>query len=189
MTGADIEAALQAVGDLLAETGPPIRLVVVGGASLSVGGWVARATTDVDVLARATAAGLVHPDPLPDALVRAAATVARDFRLAPDWLNTHVALQRSQGMPPGLARDLDWRTYGPLSVGFAGRRTLIALKLFAAADRGPRNVRVQDLLALRPTDDELRTAATWVQTQDASPVFADLLDDVIRHAQRQRTHP
>ena len=40
------------------------------------------------------------------------------------------------------------------------RSALLALKLFAAVDRGPRSVHMQDLLALRPTSLELKDAAT-----------------------------
>lgn len=47
---------------------------------------------------------------------------------------------------------------------------MIALKLFAAIDRGPRSVHMQDLLRLEPSDEELESAAAWVGTQDASEV-------------------
>jgi hypothetical protein len=59
---------------------------------------------------------------------------------------------------------------------------LIFFKLFAAADApGPSSVHYQDLLALRPNAAELQAAGAWVATQDASPVFADVLDTVLRH--------
>ena len=107
--------------------------------------------------------------------------MARDFGLPKDWMNTAIGAQWRQGLPPWLGTDVTWRTYGGLTVGLAGRRTLIALKLFAAVDQGPQSVHYQDLVALSPTPEELEAAAEWVRTQDASDAFARMLDEVIRY--------
>jgi hypothetical protein len=128
---------------------------------------------------------LVHPDPLPDYLARAIATVARDFGLPSNWMNTDVALQWRSGLPPSLNQDLSWRRFDALRVGLAGRRGLIPLKLFAVVDDGPRGVHFQDLVTLRPTRDELNEAAKWVQTQDASSIFGQMVTEVV-DALRQR---
>lgn len=67
-------------------------------------------------------------------------------------------------------------------VGLVGRYDLIFFKLFAAADStGPTSVHYQDLLALRPSAEELRSAVAWVETQDASPEFAAVLHRVVTH--------
>lgn len=183
-----MEEALQAVGDLLAAEQTAEAVVVVGGASLSLLCLVPRATRDVDVIARAVPpepdmvmerAALVPPDPLPEPLLRAIRTVARDFRLPSDWMNTEVALQWRTGLPPGLEENLSWRRYGNLHVGLVGRQTLLALKLFAAVDGAPGSVHFQDLVALRPTPEELHAAAGWVRTQDVSPVFARMVQEVM----------
>lgn len=140
--------------------------MVVGGVALSLLGLVPRTTRDVDVIARTAEAEaeeaadspyerLVPPEPL----ARAIATGARDFGLPPDWMNTDVALQWRAGLPPGLAEELSWRSYEALRVGLAGRRTLVALKLFAAVDGGPGGVHFQDLVALAPAEEELAQAA------------------------------
>ncbi len=182
-----IERALMALGELLAAEGDEVHLIAVGGAALRLLGLIDRTTSDVDVIARLPdASGPVSPpDPLPPAVVRAAAAVARDLGLPADWLNTEIAAQWRTGLPPALGDDLSWRRFGGppggLHLGLVGRRTLIALKLFAAADRGPRSVHFQDLRALRPTRLELETAAEWVRTQDANPAFADLVDQVVDH--------
>jgi hypothetical protein len=186
MRAHDLAEALAACGDLLAAEAQEVAIVVVGGATLNLLGLVRRSTSDVDVIARADMHGgeftLVRAEPFPEALVLAAARVARDFGLAPDWLNADVGKQWTQGLPPGMEHDLTWRRYGGLHVGLAGRRTLIALKLFAAVDGGPGSVHLQDLLALRPSTNELAEAHAWVRTQDASPGFAAILRQVVERA-------
>jgi hypothetical protein len=178
---------LHAVGDHLAAEGCEASIVVVGGASLNLLGIVERATHDVDVIARASGVdgpdpvGLHPGQPLPEALSRAVRKVARDYSLREDWLNAEVSSQWSQGLPPTLPQDIEWRKFGALDVGLVGRRTLIALKLFAAADRGPRSVHLQDLRALAPTQDELDEAKEWVLTQDASPLFPRMVTGAIEH--------
>ncbi|HEX8243063.1 MAG TPA: hypothetical protein VF541_06200 [Longimicrobium sp.] len=184
--------ALDAVGAILEIESAPVAVVVVGGATLHLLGLVTRTTQDVDVIARAvTPVGedpvvLMPADPLPEPLARAIARVSRDFGLPADWMNTAVARQWSQGLPPWLAEDLEWRRYGALQVGLAGRRTLIALKLFAAVDQSLRSVHAQDLIALAPTDAELDEASGWVLTQDASHVFPQLVSQVVQHVRDAR---
>jgi hypothetical protein len=186
-----LDPALAAVGELLEKERTEVALVVVGGATLNLLGLIDRTTQDVDVIARAeepigVPARLAPPDPLPNALQHAILRVARDFGLAPDWINTAIARQWSQGLPPWLPHDITWRRYGGLHVGLAGRRTLIALKLFATVDQSVRSVHAQDLLALNPSDAELEEAASWVVTQDASESFPRLVAEVVEHVRAHR---
>jgi hypothetical protein len=103
-------------------------------------------------------------------------------------MNGEVGAQWTQGLPPRLLEDTVWRNYGGgLDVGLVGRRTLIALKLHAAADRNPSSVHTQDLIALRPTDSELRDAAAWVRTQDMAEEWPLLIDQVIAHVRHDRS--
>jgi len=181
----DISRALSALGEQLAAEGEEASIVVVGGAALNLSGVVARTTRDVDVIARATATNpphLIHPDPLPPALERAVRTVSRDLRLPMDWLNTVVASQWRTGLPPGFEGRIEWRMFSNLHVGIAGRRDLIFLKLYAAADDvGPESVHYQDLVALEPTTVELEAAAEWIRSQDTSPAFALIVQEVVHH--------
>jgi hypothetical protein len=164
----------------------------LGGATLNLLGLVQRATTDIDVIARAlrdsTGELRIEPaTPFPPALTRAIRTVARDLGLSDDWMNAVIEAQWLGGLPPGLAEDVAWRNYGDgLDVGLVGRRTLIHLKLFASVDRGPTSVHAQDLIALRPTDEELKGAAAWVLTQDASPEWGSLVREAIEHVEQHR---
>jgi hypothetical protein len=185
---AEIERALGAVGELLASEAAEVGIVIVGGTALNLLGIVERTTRDVDVLAIIRGGPtpgpvvLAPPDPLPEPLRRGIATVARDFGLSEDWMNTVVGLQWQTGLPPGLERRLHWRRYGGLTVGLADRYDLIFLKLYAAADSGgPSSVHFQDLLALRPTEGELNAAASWAGGQDPTPAFSEILEQVIGH--------
>ncbi len=186
----ELERALTAVGELLADRRQRTGIVVVGGTAMNLLGFVERATRDVDVLAMAAGADtdastIQPPSPLPEALVEAVATVARDLGLAEDWLNTVVASQWDSGLPPGLASRIHWRQYGSLDVGLVDRYDLIFLKLYAAADDvGPTSIHYQDLIALRPTASELEEAAAWLRSQDASASFARTVDTVIHHVKR-----
>ena len=195
MTTEGLDQALRAVGSLLRAEGAQVGIVVVGGASLGLLGLVPRTTRDVDVIALVAEGEverkpeLVPPEPLPEPLRHAIRTVARDFGLPKDWMNTDVALQWRFGLPSGFEEDITWRVYDALQVGLVGRRGLIGLKLFAAVDGGPEGVHFQDLVALQPTESELAEAAAWVRTQDASPIFLSMVAEVIAHVRERRQAP
>lgn len=194
----DVRGVLQRVGELLAAEGDGYAVVVVGGAALNLLGVVERATTDVDILAFADSRADGPPDlatlseppePIPEPLRRAAAIVARDVGLAPDWLNTGPSLQWRAGLPRGLARRVQWQPYAALWIGIVSRYDLIFLKLFAAADStGTGSVHYQDLLALNPTPEELAEASAWVRTQDAAPAFGKILELVVSHVRQDLGH-
>lgn len=170
--GTGTERALRAVGEILEAEGQSVAIVVVGGSALNLLGVVERVTRDVDVIA------VGYP---PDA----AALVAADLGLDEDWINTGPALQWKQGLPPGLEGRVRWRRYANLNVGVVDRRDLVFLKLYAAADStGPTSVHYQDLIALRPSDEELQSARAWTLTQDASPDFHHIVDQVVHHVSR-----
>ena len=102
-------------------------------------------------------------------------------------MNSTVTAQWDQGLPPGFEERIHWQKHGELDVGVADRRDLIFLKLYAAVDsEGPESVHYQDLLALRPSHEELEGAATWVRAQDTSVEFAGMLDEVVSHVRRDR---
>jgi hypothetical protein len=184
-----LDQALRATGELLARRGRSAAIVVVGGTALNLLHVVDRTTRDVDVIAvgilqgEGAPADIRPPDPLPNGLAEVVGTVARDLGLPADWMNTTVGGQWQTGMPPGFASRVSWGRHGALWVGLAGRIDLIYLKLYAAADdTSPASRHFADLLALRPTAEELEAARTWIsQTQDASPTMAAILGKVISH--------
>lgn len=183
LDGSALEELLAAVGEHLAAAGETVAVVVVGGGALSIMGWVDRTTNDVDVIARARREEgrwvVGPPEPLPDILVEAVARVARDYGLPTDWLNTAVAMQWRTGLPDRFVEEVEWRAFGALEVGFAGRSSIIALKLFAAVDQGSESVHFQDLIALDPLDSELEDAGDWVARQDPIPGFPALVEEEV----------
>jgi hypothetical protein len=188
LSGEMLRELLDAVGAHLDEMGATASIVVVGGATLAATGMIDRTTKDVDVVARAIREEgkrtLIPPDPLPPGLLEAIRRVARDYSLDETWMNTVIGAQWTRGLPKWLPEEIDWEDFGGLEVGFAGRRSLIALKLFAAVDKGQESAHYQDLLTLAPTPEELEQAASWVREQDAGESFPDLLSQVLDHAEQ-----
>lgn len=188
---ADIGQALRRVGELLEAAGHPYAIVIIGGAALGLLEVVARTTRDVDILAFVHPRGrgawtlVPPPQPLPEPLAAAISTVGQDLGLVENWLNTGPALQWRSGLP--LATRVQWRQYAALTVGIAGRKDLIWLKLFAAADDLPSGRHTRDLMALDPTDAELEEAASWVKTQDAGDAFPGIVDEVVNYVRARRS--
>lgn len=180
MTG--IESALELLGQRLAASAHElVGLVVCGGSGLILTGLVARqATKDVDVVALLAEGGrLSSPDPLPNVLLREARVVARDLDLPDDWLNNGPSRDPGGlfqlGLPEGFETRLSRKDYGQcLSVYFAGRIDQICFKVYAAVDQGAGR-HVEDLMDMRPTEEEMRKAAKWAMTHDPSEGFRNVL--------------
>jgi hypothetical protein len=170
-----LDVVLSALGEQLELAGEHVHLVVVGGSGLNAIAAVARATRDVDVVALEVDGELVSAQPLPEAVAAAATIVARDFGLAPDWLNPGPTSLLLRGLPAGFAARMIARDYGlALRVSFAARVDQVFLKLYAAADRRePRDF--EDLRRLAPTEPELRDAARWARTHNMPGPFDDAL--------------
>jgi hypothetical protein len=177
----ELARSLELLDRFLTDAKYSAQLVVCGGAGLALLNFISRPTKDVDVLALLDDSGfLVNAKPLPEPVRLAAERVANALGLPNDWLNDGPALQIKFGFPVGIEQRLIPRRFGAnLTVHFIGRLDQIHLKLFAAADQGAGR-HVDDLLALRPTEEELETAARWVAKQDASEAFSGILRDMLR---------
>jgi hypothetical protein len=175
-----LEEALSALGELLSAAGAKAQLVVIGGSGLLAIGAVSRATRDVDVVALERNGELTSADPLPEAVVEAAAIVARDFGLEPNWLNPGPTSLLQHGLPQGFTDRLIRREFGAtLRVSFAARIDQIYFKLYAAATRWePRDF--DDLRQLDPTPAELNGAARWARTHNMPGPFDDELARALR---------
>ncbi len=179
----NIDEIFQALNiQIAAAGGKPISLVVIGGTALAAMGLVSRTTKDVDVLGELVLTE--HPpyirgiERFPDWLIEAAEKVRRDFDLAENWLNFGPTSQVRTGLPGGFQERLVERKYGDyLRIFFCDRFDQIHFKLYASVDRG--GYHVQDLIALKPANEELLTASRWVLTQDVSVIFKELLKDFL----------
>lgn len=154
--------------------------MVIGGSGLIAIDAVSRTTRDVDVVALEEGGVLISAEPLPPLLREAAATVARDLGLEPNWLNPGPTGLLIHGLPAGFVERLIDRDYGAaLTVSFASRVDQVFLKLYAAADRRePRDF--ADLRALQPTAVELRDAARWARTHNMPGPFDDAIAQALQ---------
>jgi hypothetical protein len=183
----DVETILSALGEQL-EGLPtePIEILVCGGSALNVLGLIQRTTEDVDVLAyvRRDEEGkvsIVKAEPLTPELTEAAKKVARDFNLPERWLNPGPASAVDFGLPEGLMERVITRQYGQkLIVHFLGRYDQIHFKVYAAVDQGA-GKHLDDLLALKPTSEEIEHAARWSMTHDVSEGFKGSLKILLNH--------
>ncbi|MGH3278767.1 MAG: DUF6036 family nucleotidyltransferase [Trebonia sp.] len=180
ITGDMLGVLLTALSEQLRTLSCRLEVVVIGGSALTALGLVQRTTRDVDLVAIAEDGELRLAEPLPEALLTARASVARDFGLADDWLNAGSTDLLKWGLPEGFMTRVVTRRYGEgLVVHFAGRLDQIHFKLFAMVDQGGGR-HESDLRALKPTAAELTAAARWSVTQDPSPGYESVLADALR---------
>ena len=176
-----LDAALAALGELLATRGVRYELVLVGGGNLILRGLITRPTTkDLDILGE-RAFDVIRPlRPMPEPLREAVIDVGRAFGLADDWLNVGPDSLLDLGLPDGFTERLERRDFGGLVVWLAGRFDMECFKLYAAVDQGPRSRHFQDLVELRPDHADMLEAARWTSTHDPSPGFRSLLVETLR---------
>jgi len=179
MESAELEVALQALGDVLKERGLEFDLAVVGGGGLLLLGLIERATKDLDVVALVGPTGFASADPLPEPLSTAVRDVAELLGLDADWLNCGPTDLLDHGLPEGFERRAITRKYGALTLRLASRRDQVFCKLYAAVDSGPRSKHTLDLRKLKPTRDELIDAAKWARSHDPSDGFRQLLHSAL----------
>jgi len=183
----DVELVLSALGEQLESLlDKPVELLVCGGSALNVLGLVRRATKDVDILAYIERGEkgetfLIKADSLTPELVMAAKKVARDFNLPDDWLNTGPASAVDLGLPNGFMQRATTRVFGnKLAIHFLGHYDQIHFKLYAAVDPGA-GKHLDDLLALKPTSEEIESAARWSMTHDVSEGFKQNLKSLVNY--------
>ncbi len=173
--------ALEILGELLKHKGLHFELAIVGGAALLLRGLISRSTLDMDVIAIiGDGERWETSKPLPDDLVAAVREVAEALDLSrqprdeKDWLDSGPGILMRLGLPPGFKDRTTIQQFGRLTLRIASRVDLIHLKLWSATDpaRGMRReVDVEDLQKLQPTEEELRNALTWCAQMDGREDF------------------
>jgi len=162
----------------------PQRLVICGGSALIATGFVARTTKDFDIVALMDASEhLIEPAPLPEVLLTAAKEIAPFLGVDVNWLNNGPSRGEGglfqMGLPDGFASRLIKQIVGShLTVYWIGRLDQIFFKVYAATDRGGRDI--GDIRALNPTETELLEAARWARRNDVSPEYKWLLGELFK---------
>jgi len=182
-----LEKALLFLGKRLEIDGAsPLNLFVCGGAALIIGELISRHTTkDVDVVAVGYSGTdgkleIKSSKPLPEILKKAAQQVARDLGMDESWLNPDPADLMKFGLPDSFMQRVETRVYSKvLTVCFLGRYDQIHLKVYAAVDQGP-GKHLNDLLELKPTKEEMESAARWAMQHDTSEGFKIVLKDMLQ---------
>lgn len=164
----------------------PVELVTCGGASLNLMGWVARSTSDVDIIcaAQVDAKGkvrLLPARPLPPRFVELVAEVGRELGIKEQWLNFGPAPLVKFGLPSGLECRLKRKSFGRcLALHLASRLDQIHFKIYAAMDPKTRwETHLGDLWDLEPTEAEAQTALDWLMSRKTSPAFRRKLKQVL----------
>jgi len=163
-----LDRALGTLGATLEARGFAYELVVIGGSSLMLLGFITRPTKDLDAVALVEDERYVPAEPLPPSLAEAISDVGRVFGLGEQWVNAGPTELLRLGLPEGFDDRVETRRFGGLTLRVAGRFDQICFKLYAMADQGIRSKHAADLQALEPTRDELLAAARWTRTHDPS---------------------
>ncbi len=147
-----------------------LSVAICGGAALNILDIVHRTTQDID---------LVSPEHLPPLFTEASNITAQYFNLKSDWINQGPVDLLKMGLPEGY-----FERCHPLTLGgnitwlITSRFDQIHFKLYASIDRG--GYHVQDLVALKPSSEELIQAVQWCFTQDVSEPFRLLTLDFLQ---------
>lgn len=166
---------------MLEGRGVSSRILVAGGSSLLLLGFIERPTADLDVIGLAKGDRYVKAESIPPSLADAVRDVGAALGLSETWLNNGPASLFDFGLPDGFERRVSIHRYGSLEVHVAGRFDLICFKLYAAVDHSGERVskHLTDLRALDPSAQELFTAAVWTRTHDPSEGFKGELVKVL----------
>ena len=161
----------------LSENGVHLECILVGGAALGLQKIIHRETKDWDVLV---------PE-LDEVMKRTARQFARSLQsenlmLEDKWLNNGPA-NLIPLLPDGWKdRILEVFRGKSLTVSVLGRGDLLKTKLFAWCDR---DLDRADCVAMNPSRKELGQALSWVEYQDANPLWPEHVRDYFQKLARE----
>jgi hypothetical protein len=169
----------------------PLNVAVCGGAALIAVGLVTRATQDVDVIALLRA-NQVNVEVLKDKILpadveRLVAEIGIELGIREDWLNFDASPLIAFGFPPDMTKRLIRKSYGIcLTVYFISRFDQVHFKIYAAMDPKSGTRHLSDLLDLKPQEDEVKAAISWLLGRKASPEFKAALCQVLERIGYER---
>lgn len=159
----------------LTERGLTFSAIAIGGAALAILEIIARPTRDVDLLEHE----------IPKVIREAAQTFATTHALSEDWLNTGPS-SLMQNLPPDWRKNLQSLYAGQsLNLSTLGRRDFILAKFWAMCDR-MRDI--DDLVAIAPTDIEIKFASDWAKPLDGNPQWPQHVENMAFALRRRLGH-
>lgn len=172
----DVHEALTVLGRQMALAyAEDTRLLCCGGSGLCVLELISRSTKDVDALALIVGNKTLKPiEGFSPEMERAIAQTAHMLGLESDWLNGEASVLLERGLPEGVLERAGKHTrhYGPcLTVEFIDRLDQVALKLYAAMDPLKGRRHEEDLVELRPTEQEILHGLKWLGSWPSNEAF------------------
>jgi len=169
----------------------PIELVVCGGAALIISRLVSRSTHDVDIIAIAHMKGssiqFLKTTRLPRCFKALVTEIGLELGIVGDWLNFAASPLLEFGLPVGIATRLKTKSYGPcLTIYLISRLDQVSLKTYAAMDPQQGERHLSDLLDLKPSAQEVRTAVAWLVGKKVSKQFKICLKQVLERIGHER---
>jgi hypothetical protein len=162
----DPTAVFEALDQEMQKDGHEEVLYVCGGAALLALGVISRETQDVDVITP-----MISPE-----LDQAGTRISRQFGLTSHWMNNQVS-DLGQRLPTGWMRRCQALYTGrALQVFSLGRDDLLASKLFATCAR---DLDFNDVIAMRPSRQELEKAKAWVLQQKDSKGWPHVVSEYV----------
>lgn len=169
----------------------PLNVAVCGGTALIVVGRVARATQDVDIVAllrvNRASVEVLEDKRLPADVEQLVAEIGIELDIRKDWLNFDASPLIAFGFPPNMTSRLIKKSYGLcLTVYFISRFDQVHFKIYAAMDPKDGTRHLSDLLDLKPEENEVRAAISWLLAREASPEFKAALCQVLERIGYER---
>ena len=167
---------------LKAQDGNHYSIVVCGCTALIAKGLVKRKTKDVDVLGEISIIDgeliIKKIIQFPSWFIKAVYTASKDLNMPKNWFNAGPTMQVDYGLPKGIESRLEKISYGDLlDIYYISRIDQIFFKLNHSICVGGSGYQVDDLINLKPTQEEIFEACIWVLDQYKSEsIKQDLLD-------------
>lgn len=153
----------------------PLSIYVIGGANLIAFGISQRHTQDVDV---------ISPQKLSTDVIEHIENIAREESLESDWINTMPSRDEPFLALGWKERSVSFFSGSKLQVYLLGRKDMVGLKLAAALDR--QNPDMDDLLVMRPTDEEWEFGRLWARNYDANADWPELIDTLVLNLKEKK---
>jgi hypothetical protein len=126
-------------------------------------------------------------DNLPPDVERLVAEIGREYGIREDWFNFGAGPLIKFGFPPGMTTRLGRKSYGAcLTIYFISRYDQVHFKIYAAMHPKEGARHLGDLLDLKPQEDEVKAAISWLLGREVSAGFKAVLRQVLERIGYER---